>query len=417
MTHRPYRTQRHTLALASCASVVLIAVTGCSSGSDTSTASGDSAPNPATDSPILIGYANTEKGAQANPAYSAGVDAAVTWINGNGGIEGHVLELDTCLNDGTPAVSVSCATQFVSNEAVAVLDGIDLGVDAMVPTLEDAGIPVFGTLFQGTKAAASPDFYQVAPAFVSTYTIALSSLADQGSENVAVISLAGNQASTQLYDSVVKPAAADLGISSRYVTYDAASPNFTSVIATLRAEDVDGALFIGNEELCNGFGQAAVTSGFKEPVLMGTCTDFVPQLGARAEGLGTVQTFYPLSMVPEDLPAQVATDLEQFTTSMTAADKDELVNNAFALWGYATTIDLVRMLETVDGEITSGSAAKAISGTKDLTGFAGDTIDCASRTAADGAACTTGLLVLTASSDETFTLVGGGYTAALGTDK
>lgn len=101
--------------------------------------------NPATGDPIVIGFINNEGGAFSVPELRVGSEVAETYINEQlGGVNGRPIEVDRCATDGTPESAIDCVNGFIERGVVAVIEGTDLGADAVLPLLTDAGIPMLG---------------------------------------------------------------------------------------------------------------------------------------------------------------------------------------------------------------------------------------------------------------------------------
>src|SRR4051812_20016053 len=74
---------------------------------------------------IFVGYVNEEGAVPAFPEASAGIDAAVKYINNElGGVQGHPLELKKCVVQ-TEEDGQKCGTQFANdNDVKFVLTGV-----------------------------------------------------------------------------------------------------------------------------------------------------------------------------------------------------------------------------------------------------------------------------------------------------
>lgn len=119
--------------------VALSALAACSGSSD-GTPSGDASSGRP---PLTVGFINME-GAPAGsfPEATAGAQAAVAHVNDDlGGIGGRPLKLSVCKTSGTPESSQSCAQRMTSEKPVAVVGGVDLGANASVHVIAEAGIP------------------------------------------------------------------------------------------------------------------------------------------------------------------------------------------------------------------------------------------------------------------------------------
>ena len=68
---------------------------------------------------------------------------AVVQINNDGGLNGHELELVTCNEGADPNKAADCARQAVDEGVAAMVGGFTANGDAIMPILEEAGIPWF----------------------------------------------------------------------------------------------------------------------------------------------------------------------------------------------------------------------------------------------------------------------------------
>jgi branched-chain amino acid transport system substrate-binding protein len=110
-------------------------------------AGGTSAGNPkASGPPLTFGFVNLENSPVGSfPSLSAGVRAGVEYVNNElGGIHGRPIDLRTCTVTGSPGSSIGCATQLLSQNPLAVFNGIDFFWFASLSAYSQAGIPVVG---------------------------------------------------------------------------------------------------------------------------------------------------------------------------------------------------------------------------------------------------------------------------------
>jgi branched-chain amino acid transport system substrate-binding protein len=86
---------------------------------------------------------------------------AVVQINNNGGLGGHELKLITCNDSADPNKAAACARQAVDEGVAALVGGFTANGDAIMPILEDAGIPWFGPPGISAAELASEDSYPI----------------------------------------------------------------------------------------------------------------------------------------------------------------------------------------------------------------------------------------------------------------
>ena len=122
-----------------------------SSGGTTSTAaaSGSSfsfgTPKKATGSPYVFGMINDETGPVTFPESRQGAIAAMNYVNDYlGGINGHPIQIDSCIGDGTPAGAAKCATELVAKHPMAILGAADVGAPASIPIYGHANLAYIG---------------------------------------------------------------------------------------------------------------------------------------------------------------------------------------------------------------------------------------------------------------------------------
>src|SRR5205823_3077408 len=111
-----------------------------SSNTTASTAAGGAA----NGEPITLGLTNLEGGAISLPEVRNGMEAAIAYVNQHGGVNGRPFKLLRCDVDGSPEKSVDCGNKFVEGKVMVAVEGVDVGADAMLPILKDAGIPLVG---------------------------------------------------------------------------------------------------------------------------------------------------------------------------------------------------------------------------------------------------------------------------------
>ena len=127
--------QRRTFGLALGVAAVIAAVAGCSGSSGGDAGSGRP--------PIVLGFANMEGAPTGSfPDARVGAQAAVDHVNDDlGGVGGRRLELSVCRTNGTAESSQGCAQKLLAAKPVAVVGGVDLGANASVHVIADAGVP------------------------------------------------------------------------------------------------------------------------------------------------------------------------------------------------------------------------------------------------------------------------------------
>ncbi len=103
-----------TATVIGCSGVLALgALTACADDSSESSTAGETSQlpsNPATGDPVKVGLIVPEGGAVTTPMVREGSEAAVEYLNNNGGgIGGHQIELVVCKQQEEPASATKCA--------------------------------------------------------------------------------------------------------------------------------------------------------------------------------------------------------------------------------------------------------------------------------------------------------------------
>src|SRR6516164_8491135 len=118
-----------------------------STSTTTATASSFSfgTPKKATGSPYVFGMINDETGPVTFPESRQGAIAAMNYVNEYlGGINGHPIQIDSCIGDGTPAGAAKCANELVAKHPMAILGAADVGAPASIPIYGHANLAYIG---------------------------------------------------------------------------------------------------------------------------------------------------------------------------------------------------------------------------------------------------------------------------------
>lgn len=342
--------------------------------------------------PIKVGFLNQEKGAAAFPDFGAGARVAAKYVNEElGGVGGRPIELVECLTDGSPESSIDCANQLAEENVVAVLQGIDFSSDATLPILAEAGIPMVGhTAFGPEQSVSERAFflgaalpaYGVAPLVVMRDELDASSAAYLGSDTPLIRSFV---------EGAIAPAAEKLGIDLTASFYPAASTNLSAAVTAALASRPDVVFTTGAEPECLGIVRAAKQLSFDGAVFAGSCSAFIPEAGAAAEGVYISSDLWAPES-PDLAPADKREQIAAYREWMEAEAPDYV--DGYAQFTFSSTVDLASILGTIDGEITPASVTQALRSTKDLPSFMGQDLTCDGKQwPGQPSACGNGILV------------------------
>jgi len=396
------RTRTIRLLIAGVALTVLAGA--CSSGDDDDTSSASSpttaaedttamtlADNPATGEPITIGFINNEGGAFSVPELRVGNEVAADYINKNlGGVNGRPIDVERCATDGTPESAIDCVNGFIEDGVVAVIEGTDLGADAVLPLLKDAGIPMLGHVQFGAGRMFDPNAYYFGAAAIAYGVAALSYYKDAGAQTIQWL-LPDEPTSHAFTDGFLLPAAKQLGVDYSTVYYDPANPNWSVLAATAVSEnpDVSGSV-AATDAQCAEMVSALKDAGYQGRIFAASCFNLVKDIGDAAAGVD-VDSDRWVTADMDAAPANKKAEIEEYVSVMKAAGHEDLVSGN-AEMTFADMMTLRDVLSTIDGDVTGASIAAALMATKNANSFVGPNITCDKTVMPGNSACHAGLL-------------------------
>jgi ABC-type branched-subunit amino acid transport system substrate-binding protein len=204
---------------------------GSNSGSNGSTAKGSSIN-------VMLSTALTGSNSPM-PETQGGLQASVAEINHAGGIDGHPIDMAICDTQGNANLAESCAQQAVVNKDVAVFAPGNVLTSGMIPTLQKAGIALFGSDSNTALDATSSISF---PAVTGGYDLnnASGPIAKQlGCKKVATLIIQAPDITTVIANGYQQMFQA-LGIPYAGPTYSPTSEtNFSGTLAALQASGAD----------------------------------------------------------------------------------------------------------------------------------------------------------------------------------
>jgi hypothetical protein len=270
------------------------------------------------------------------------------------------------------------------------MEGTDLGGDAMLPILADAGVPLVGHVQFGPGRMFDDNAFYFGAAALAYGAAALQFYADEGATSVSWF-LPDEPSSHAFTDGVLEPTSAELGIDYTTVYYDAASPNWAVLAATAVSEapDVSGSIAATDAQCVEMIG-ALRDAGYQGRILAASCVGLHDALGEDAVGVDTdADHWHPGDL--ESAPAAKQEELGEYAAAMTDAGHENLVPGN-AVITFADLINLTRIMGTIDGTADGPAVAEALRSARDFDGFAGPTIACDHTAIPGNSACSTDLL-------------------------
>ncbi|MCU1501618.1 MAG: transporter substrate-binding protein [Ilumatobacteraceae bacterium] len=349
---------------------------------------------PASGAPILIGFTNMEGGAISLPEIRIGAEQGMNYVNEQmGGVQGRPLKLMRCDVDGSPEKSVDCGNKFVEAKVSAVMEGVDVGADAMLPILRDAKIPLFGFVPYGPQQRSATDIAVFLGTAVPAYGAAeLKNSADQGRKKLRLF-LADLPSSHSYDETVIQPTAKTLGLDVKIIFYDAASADWNALATTAMADKPDETGSPSAQEAdCLGFIQGLRGAGFTGPIFAAACNQFIATVGTQAVGVQTYSEYW-LPSVPDAAPPVAQAELKTYIDQMTSSGNKDLING-FAGFTFAAAVNFGRAMQKyLQGDPNGVNILTALHSVKDMPGFLHGNLTCDGSVWKGETSCTAGVLI------------------------
>lgn len=339
---------------------------------------------------IVVGLANNEGQGISIPAYRYGAVAAVRYMNAHGGINGHKISLDVCIDDGSPEGSVTCANKFVAAHAVVYFAGVDDGADAALPVLSSAGIPYVTEFPWGTAQGTSPNAFNLGAGDAAFFVAPLHQLKLDGAKTVAYFTY--NIPTAEELLPVAKILAKQDGLQLDPVTVSATNADWTTAVATAQADGADAMWGVLQESDCTDMVRTARDAGFKGVIAVGSCSAYMSALGNQAANTSAVWPYY-FPQLASVAPPAIKHQLTIFTAAMKDAGYAKFANG-FATASFASMMELGEVMDGVHTELT-GSALQGALAHAHVPGFMGPPVQCGTNVIpTEPSACNAQVLLL-----------------------
>ena len=243
-----------TTAVLGCASVLTLgALTACADDSSDSSSAGETSAlpsNAATGDPIKVGFITPEGGAVTTPMVREGGEAAVEFLNNNGGgLGGHKIDLIVCKQQEEPASATKCANQMVEEKVAVVVSPLGAQGAVMLPIIAGAGIPFVAQAPVSQAEMATPGSFMLSGGIVAVLAGQAATAAKDGLKKVTlIIGDSGDAAASvkALGEPMFKQANVELNV----VTIPVGAADLTPQITAGLADNPDAVTILGDTRQC-----------------------------------------------------------------------------------------------------------------------------------------------------------------------
>jgi branched-chain amino acid transport system substrate-binding protein len=388
------------------ASLVAVATAGAGCGSDSApegsaasakpTAPASTLPPP-TGEPIVLAMISQESGPAALPDARLAAEAAVKYVNTElGGAAGRPLKLQSCVTDGSPEQSSSCANQLLEKDPVAFVGQTELGTAGSVPIIERSGIPMVGA------AGITPELVLSKQAFAfgldavgdwSGWTKYLATDGEARKINVINIDIPVAPVFERVIRSVAEANGATVGT---VVSLPLNATEASSQMAAVTEGDPDVIMAVTSAQLCVPVAQAHETIAPQTKLFLpGICAS--PQtIEAAGSSMDSVLVGVG-SLNPYD------TEEPDVATYRRALDTygDDVPVSQFAATAFTGTINLKAVIDKLGADnVTPEAITDAFRAGSNVTSFMTDTYTCDGKVPSSPITCVRGRRVLEVSGDE-----------------
>jgi branched-chain amino acid transport system substrate-binding protein len=222
--------------------------------------------NPAKGTPVKIGFVTNGVSSNIDQSIEGAVAApTVKWLNEyGGGVGGHPIDLDTCVDQADPGKAADCASQMIRDKVAAVVIGANAVVENAWTPLHAAGIPVF------IYAAANPNIVaDTASTFImqngraSSFTLPVGAAKKTGAKKVSVVAI-DVPAATAFFKGPAPALYQKEGLQLELIPVAAGTPDMTPQMQRLTSTNPKGVVYvIGNDSFCIAAFNGLRTAGFK----------------------------------------------------------------------------------------------------------------------------------------------------------
>jgi len=310
-------------------------------------------------STLTVGYiTDGQNGSIDNLSEVPAAQAAAKYVNNYlGGVAGHVLALDVCNDQGTPAGATDCTNQLIAAKVPMVINNTSAENGQIYTALSTAGIPYASSYTSVSSQLTGKLSYVFTNGLASSFA-GPAALAKQVKAKRAALFVIDVPAASGPAEALEPIIYKNAGIPVDVVAIASGTPDMTPQV---EAEISKGANFIdvlGDPSFCTSALKAAKTLGFKGTIVMiAQCIDSTSAAGIpggyKGDTLLTTATTDPNNpdvKLYKAVMAKYAHGTSPFANGVTAG-------------GFLTVITFARAMKSLTGAPTSANIETAFATT------------------------------------------------------
>lgn len=263
--------------------------------------------------PIVIGMINQEDTPLGSfPEVRRAVEGGVDFVNAElGGVDGHPLELHTCITSFDPEQSAACAQEMVAQDVVALVGGLDVTSNGSVPVLEDNGIPQLGGIPANLVEQQSDVTFFFSGGVTGGLAAFLAHTAEEGGTS-SVLAYGEFESFEVAAQDYAVPVADSLGIDLEVISYPLTATDFLPVLTRAAESDPDSIIVAAAGSACAPIMTTYADLGIEAQLyLVGACADeeIIRAAGGAHDGVIFNSEGPPLSV--ETIEGQIFTSVNE----------------------------------------------------------------------------------------------------------
>lgn len=240
--------------------------------------------------PIRLGMINQEDTPLGSyPQLRAAVEAAVAWVNAElGGVDGHPVELHTCITHFDAGQSRACAEQLRDAGVVAFVGGVDVTSTGSLPVIERSDLVTVGGIPADLGDQRSPNVFSFSGGDAGAVAGFMAHAARHGATRVALFygqEVESFRVAAAEYGAAV---GRSLGVQVDVVPYSIFTTDFAPVLAPEAAAGADAVMVLAATTACVPVMQATAALRPRVPLyLTGACAadEIDAAAGPAADGV------------------------------------------------------------------------------------------------------------------------------------
>ena len=308
----------------------------------------------ATGTPYVFGMINDETGAVTFPEARQGAIAAVNYVNNYlGGINGHPIQIDSCIGDGTPATAARCANQLVAKKPIAILGAADVGAPASIPIYQHANLAYLGGIpFTPVPETASNSVQFWSVSVGDNAAAAVYAGKKLGVKSVAIIYFSNPQGESLLPQ--VTPVFKAAGVTTiKDIPLSPTSPDPSPQAALVESSGAQLA-YVDVPNGCGNMLKALKSVGFTGKIMGIDPCGAPPVIEASAGGANGMYIASPFV-----LQSGTSHDAQLFQAAMKKWAAPGTLVDSISTAGFATVMNVQQVLSTISGTPTTSSILAA----------------------------------------------------------